>query len=149
VRVVPKRDQILVGLDIGTTKICAIVSEVTDEGMLNIIGVGSSPSRGLRKGVVVDIESTVESIKKAVEEAELMAAVQINSVYTGIAGSHISAENCKGVVALKKAEVTREDIQRAIESARTLAVIPPSEQVGTELPTSRALCRMQPARAAL
>ncbi|HKE61607.1 MAG TPA: cell division FtsA domain-containing protein, partial [Nitrospira sp.] len=82
-----KRDQILVGLDIGTTKICAIVSEVTEEGALSIIGVGSSPSRGLRKGVVVDIESTVESIKKAVEEAELMAAVQINSVYTGIAGS--------------------------------------------------------------
>ena len=83
-----KREQILVGLDIGTTKICAIVSEITEEGALNIIGVGSSPSRGLRKGVVVDIESTVESIKKAVEEAELMAAVQINSVYTGIAGSH-------------------------------------------------------------
>ena len=115
----PKRDQILVGLDIGTTKICAIVAEMTDAGGLSIIGVGSSPSRGLRKGVVVDIESTVESIKKAVEEAELMAAVQINSVYTGIAGSHISAENCKGVVALKRAEVTREDIQRAIESART------------------------------
>ena len=75
---VSKRDQILVGLDIGTTKICAIVAEVTDGGDLNIIGVGSCPSRGLRKGVVVDIESTVESIKKAVEEAELMAAVQIN-----------------------------------------------------------------------
>ena len=130
----PKRDQILVGLDIGTTKICAIVSEVTDEGALNIIGVGSSPSRGLRKGVVVDIESTVESIKKAVEEAELMAAVQINSVYTGIAGSHISAENCKGVVALKKAEVTREDMQRAIESARTLAVIPHERRILHVLP---------------
>ena len=74
-RAVPKRDQILVGLDIGTTKICAIVAEMTDAGGLSIIGVGSSPSRGLRKGVVVDIESTVESIKKAVEEAELMAAV--------------------------------------------------------------------------
>ncbi len=133
-RAVSKRDQILVGLDIGTTKICAIVSEVTDEGTLNIIGVGSSPSRGLRKGVVVDIESTVESIKKAVEEAELMAAVQINSVYTGIAGSHISAENCKGVVALKKAEVTREDIQRAIESARTLAVIPHERRILHVLP---------------
>ena len=82
----PKRDHILVGLDIGTTKICAIVAEVVEEGPLNIIGVGSCPSRGLRKGVVVNIESTVESIKKAVEEAELMAAVQINSVYTGIAG---------------------------------------------------------------
>ncbi|MEK7236916.1 MAG: cell division protein FtsA, partial [Nitrospirota bacterium] len=133
-RSVPKRDQILVGLDIGTTKICAIVSEVTDEGTLNIIGVGTSPSRGLRKGVVVDIESTVESIKKAVEEAELMAAVQINSVYTGIAGSHISAENCKGVVALKKSEVTREDIQRAIESARTLAVIPHERRILHVLP---------------
>ena len=133
-RAVPKRDQILVGLDIGTTKICAIVSEVTDEGALNIIGVGSSPSRGLRKGVVVDIESTVESIKKAVEEAELMAAVQINSVYTGIAGSHVSAENCKGVVALKKAEVTREDIQRVIESARTLAVIPHERRILHVLP---------------
>ena len=76
----PKRDQILVGLDIGTTKICAIVAEIPDTGGLNVIGVGSSPSRGLRKGVVVDIESTVESIKKAVEEAELMAAEQINSV---------------------------------------------------------------------
>ena len=86
----------------GRRRFAPLSSEVTEEGPLNIIGVGSSPSRGLRKGVVVDIESTVESIKKAVEEAELMAAVQINSVYTGIAGSHISAENCKGVVALKK-----------------------------------------------
>jgi len=131
---VPKRDQILVGLDIGTTKIFAIVSEVTEDGALNIIGVGSSPSRGLRKGVVVDIESTVESIKKAVEEAELMAAVQINSVYTGIAGSHISAENCKGVVALKKSEVTRDDIQRAVESARTLAVVPHERRILHVLP---------------
>jgi cell division protein FtsA len=132
--VVPKRDQILVGLDIGTTKICAIVAEITDTGALSVIGVGSSPSRGLRKGVVVDIESTVESIKKAVEEAELMAAVQINSVYTGIAGSHISAENCKGVVALKRAEVTRDDIHRAIESARTVAVIPHERRILHVLP---------------
>ncbi|MCP9453538.1 MAG: cell division protein FtsA [Nitrospira sp.] len=131
---VPKRDQILVGLDIGTTKICAVVAEVTDSGTLNVIGVGSSQSRGLRKGVVVDIESTVESIKKAVEEAELMAAVQINSVYTGIAGTHISAENCKGVVALKRGEVTREDIQRAIESARTLAIVPPDRRILHVLP---------------
>ena len=85
-----RRAHILVGLDIGTTKICAIVAEVSEDGSVNIIGVGASPSRGLRKGVVVDIESTVESIKKAVEEAELMAAVQINSVYTGIAFRVIS-----------------------------------------------------------
>ena len=74
----PKREQILVGLDIGTTKICAIVAEITETGALNIIGVGSSPSRGLRKGVVVNIESTVESIKKAVDDAELMAGVEID-----------------------------------------------------------------------
>ena len=129
-----KRDQIHVGLDIGTTKICAIVAEITDDGEMHVIGVGSAPSRGMKKGVVVDIESTVESIKKAVEEAELMAAVQINSVYTGIAGSHISAENCKGVVALKKAEVTREDIHRAIESARTLAVVPHDRRILHVLP---------------
>ncbi|OYT23488.1 MAG: cell division protein FtsA, partial [Nitrospira sp. UW-LDO-02] len=131
---VSKRDHILVGLDIGTTKICAIVAEVPEEGPLNIIGVGSCPSRGLRKGVVVNIESTVESIKKAVEEAELMAAVQINSVYTGIAGSHISGENLKGVVALKKQEVTRDDISRAVESARTLAVIPHERRILHVLP---------------
>ena len=133
-RAVAKRDQILVGLDIGTTKICAIVSEVTEEGALSIIGVGSSPSRGLRKGVVVDIESTVESIKKAVEEAELMAAVQINSVYTGIAGSHISGANQRGVVALKKHEVTRGDVQRAVESARAVAVLPQDRRVLHVLP---------------
>lgn len=129
-----KRDQILVGLDIGTTKICAIVAEVTEEGAVNIIGVGSSPSRGLRKGVVVNIESTVESIKKAVEEAELMAAVQINSVYTGIAGSHISGGNSRGVVALKKQEVTRSDVQRAVETARAVAVLPQDRRILHVLP---------------
>jgi cell division protein FtsA len=131
---VAKRDHIVVGLDIGTTKICAIVSEVTEDGLVNIIGVGSSPSRGLRKGVVVNIESTVESIKKAVEEAELMAAVQINSVYTGIAGSHISGENSRGVVALKKEEVTRADVQRAIDTARSVAVLPQDRRILHVLP---------------
>jgi cell division protein FtsA len=121
-------------LDIGTTKICAIVAEVTEEGAINIIGVGSSLSRGLRKGVVINIESTVESIKKAVEEAELMAAVQINSVYTGIAGSHISGENSRGVIALKKQEVTRSDVERAIETARTVAVLPHDRRVLHVLP---------------
>lgn len=129
-----KRDHIVVGLDIGTTKICAIVAEVTEDGLVNIIGVGSSPSRGLRKGVVVNIESTVESIKKAVEEAELMAAVQINSVYTGIAGSHISGENSRGVVALKKEEVTRADVQRAVDTARSVAVLPQDRRILHVLP---------------
>jgi cell division protein FtsA len=131
---VAKRDHIVVGLDIGTTKICAIVAEVTEDGLVNIIGVGSSPSRGLRKGVVVNIESTVESIKKAVEEAELMAAVQINSVYTGIAGSHISGENSRGVVALKKDEVTRADVQRAVDTARSVAVLPQDRRILHVLP---------------
>lgn len=129
-----RRDRIVVGLDIGTTKICAIVAEVTEQGAVDIIGVGSSPSRGLRKGVVVNIESTVESIKKAVEEAELMAAVQINSVYTGIAGSHISGENSRGVVALKKHEVTRADVQRAVETARAVAVLPHDRRILHVLP---------------
>ncbi len=130
----PKREQILVGLDIGTTKICAIVAEVAEGGTLNIIGVGSSPSRGLRKGVVVNIESTVESIKKAVDDAELMAGVEIHSVYTGIAGGHIAGENCKGVVVLKKQEVSREDVQRAVDSARTMAVVPHERRVLHVLP---------------
>jgi len=131
---VAKRDHIVVGLDIGTTKICAIVAEVTEEGTVNVVGVGSSPSRGLRKGVVVNIESTVESIKKAVEEAELMAAVQINSVYTGIAGSHISGENSRGVVALKKQEVTRVDVQRAVDTAWSVAVLPSDRRILHVLP---------------
>jgi len=129
-----KKEHIVVGLDIGTTKICAIVAEVTDDQGINIIGVGSSLSRGLRKGVVVNIESTVESIKKAVEEAELMAAVQINSVYIGIAGGHIASETANGVVALKRHEVMRADVQRAIETARAAAVVPPDRRILHVLP---------------
>ncbi len=129
-----KKEHIVVGLDIGTTKICAIVAQVTPDEGVNIIGVGSSPSRGLRKGIVVNIDSTVESIKKAVEEAELMAAVQINSVYIGIAGSHIISETAKGVVALKRNEVFRGDVLRAVETAKTSAVVPPDRQVLHVLP---------------
>jgi len=126
---VAKRDHIVVGLDIGTTKICAIVAEVSGEGVVNIVGVGSSPSRGLRKGVVVDIESTVESIKKAVDDAALMAGAEINSVWTGIAGSHISGVRSRGVVALKKQEVTRADVQRAVEAAHSRAVLEPDRRL--------------------
>ncbi|MCZ6799321.1 MAG: cell division protein FtsA [Nitrospirae bacterium] len=129
-----KKEHIVVGLDIGTTKICAIVAEVTDDDNVNIIGVGSSPSRGLRKGVVVNIESTVESIKKAVEEAELMAAVQINSVYIGIAGSHIASETAHGVVALKRQEVSRADMQRAVDTARSAAVVSSERRILHVLP---------------
>jgi cell division protein FtsA len=99
-----KRDNIIVGLDIGTTKICAIVGEKTRDGV-EIIGIGTHPSKGLRKGVVVNIESTVESIKKAVEEAELMAGCEINKVFCGIAGGHIKAFNSHGVIAIKNREM--------------------------------------------
>lgn len=117
-----KHDNIIVGLDIGTTKICAIVGEIKEEGRIDIIGIGSHPSRGLRKGVVVNIESTVESIKKAVEEAELMAGVEINAVYTGIAGSHIKSFNSRGVIAIKDREISKSDVERVIDAARAVAI---------------------------
>ncbi|MEF3168488.1 MAG: cell division protein FtsA [Deltaproteobacteria bacterium] len=112
---------IVVGLDIGTTKICAIVGEAGEAGM-DIIGVGTHPSNGLRKGVVVNVESTVSSIKKAVEEAELMAGFEIGKVYVGIAGSHIKGFNSHGVIAIKGQEVTQDDVDRVIEAARAVAI---------------------------
>ena len=129
-----KKEHIVVGLDIGTTKICAVVGEILSDHSVNVIGIGSHRSSGLRKGMVVNMDSTVESIKRAVEEAELMAAVQINSVYTGIAGSHIGSESTQGVVALKKREVTKSDIRRAVDTARGCAVPPPDRQILHVLP---------------
>jgi cell division protein FtsA len=114
-------ENIVVGLDIGTTKICAVVGEVS-HGDINIIGTGTSPSIGLRKGVVVNIESTVESIKKAVEEAELMAGCEISSVYAGIAGGHITGFNSRGIVAIKGPEITQNDVDRVIDAARAVAI---------------------------
>jgi len=111
-----KPGDILVGLDIGTTKICAIVGESTDEGM-DIIGIGSHPSKGLRKGVVVNIDATVASIKRAIEEAEHMAGCEITTVYTGIAGGHIKAFPSHGVVAVKDKEVRAQDVDQAIQIA--------------------------------
>ncbi|HEX9756436.1 MAG TPA: cell division protein FtsA [Nitrospiria bacterium] len=128
-----KQENIIVGLDIGTTKICAVVGEVVDETRVDIIGIGTSPSRGLRKGVVVNIESTVESIKRAIEEAELMAGVQINSVYAGIAGSHIKGFNSRGVIAVKDHEVTQADIDRVLDAAKAV-VIPLDREVLHVLP---------------
>lgn len=116
-----KRGSMVVGLDIGTTKTCAIIGEVTDSGV-NIIGIGSHPSRGLRKGVVVNIDSTVDSIKRAIEEAELMSGSEIGSVYAGIAGSHIDGLNSHGIVAVKGREVDGDDVRRAIEAARAIAI---------------------------
>ncbi len=114
--------EVLVGLDVGTTKICVIVGEVSDDHRIDIIGVGTHPSHGLKKGMVVNIESTVESIRKAVEEAELMAGVQIDAVCTGIAGGHIKGFNSRGVIAVKTHEVTRADIARAIDTAKAVAI---------------------------
>jgi cell division protein FtsA len=118
----PKKDQLVVGLDIGTTKVCAIIGEKSAEGKIDIIGLGTSPSKGLRKGVVVNIDSTVETIKKAVEEAELMAGTEINAVYAGIAGGHIKSLNSRGVVAVKEREVGRGDVSRVIDAARAISI---------------------------
>ncbi len=115
------RGNIVVGLDIGTTKICCVVGEV-GVGDINIIGIGTHPSIGLRKGVVVNIESTVDSIKKAVEEAELMAGCEISSVYAGIAGGHITGFNSRGIVAIKGSEITDNDVVRVIDAARAVAI---------------------------
>jgi len=116
-----KKGNIIVGLDIGTTKTCAIVGEVASTG-IDIIGIGTHPSQGLRKGVVVNIDSTVESIKYAVEEAELMSGCEIRSVYGGIAGSHIQGMNSHGIVAVKGGEVDDNDVKRALEAAQAIAI---------------------------
>ncbi len=117
---------LIVGLDIGTSKVVAIVGEVTVEGDIDIIGIGTQPSRGLKKGVVVNIESTVQSIQRAVEEAELMAGCQIRSVFAGIAGSHIRSINSHGIVAIKEKEVTPADVARVIDAAKAVAI--PADQ---------------------
>jgi cell division protein FtsA len=116
----------IVGLDIGTSKVVAIVGEISPDGGIDIIGIGSHPSKGLKKGVVVNIESTVHSIQRAVEEAELMAGCQIHSVYAGIAGSHIRSLNSHGIVAIRDREVTPSDVERVIDAARAVAI--PADQ---------------------
>ena len=117
---------LIVGLDIGTSKVVAIVGEANDDGDVEIIGIGTHPSRGLKKGVVVNIESTVQSIQRAVEEAELMAGCQIHSVYAGIAGSHVRSLNSHGIVAIKDREVLPSDVDRVIDAARAVAI--PADQ---------------------
>ena len=119
-------NNLIVGLDIGTSKVVAIVGEITAEGGVDIIGIGTQPSRGLKKGVVVNIESTVQSIQRAVEEAELMAGCQIRSVYAGIAGSHVRSINSHGIVAIKDKEVTAADVARVIDAAKAVAI--PADQ---------------------
>ncbi|MDD2941547.1 MAG: cell division protein FtsA [bacterium] len=119
---VASKPDIIVGLDIGTTKVAVIVAQRTPGGKVDIIGIGTQPSRGLRKGVVINIEATVESIQRAVEEAELMAGCEITEVYAGIAGSHIKGFNSHGIVAVKNNEVTTKDVERVIDAARAVAI---------------------------
>lgn len=115
------KEELIIGLDIGTTKICAVVGEVVQDGV-DIVGVGTYPSIGLRKGVVVDIESTVNSIRKAIEEAELMSGCEISVVYVGIAGGHIQSFNSQGVIAIKNREVTQQEVDRVIDAAQAFAI---------------------------
>ena len=119
---------LIVGLDIGTSKIAAIVAEMRPEGGFEVIGMGSSPSRGLKKGVVVNIESTVNAIQRALEEAELMADCKIRDVWTGIAGSHIRSFNSHGMVAIKDREVAQSDVDRVVETAKAIP-IPTDQQI--------------------
>ncbi len=121
----PERN-LIVGLDIGTSKVVAIVGELGADGTIEVVGVGSHPSRGLKKGVVVNIDSTVQSIQRAVEEAELMAGCEIHSVFAGIAGSHVRSLNSHGIVAIRDKEVTPGDVERVIDAARAVAI--PADQ---------------------
>ncbi len=117
---------LIVGLDIGTSKIVAIVGEVSPEGEVEVVGLGSHASRGIKRGVVVNIESTVQSIQRAIEEAELMAGCEIQSVFAGISGSHIKSLNSDGIVAIKDQEVTPNDVERVLDAARAVAI--PADQ---------------------
>ena len=117
---------LLVALDIGTSKVVVLVGEITSDKEIQVIGIGSHPSKGLKKGVVVNIEATVQSIQRAVEEAELMAGCEIHSAYTGIAGSHIRSLNSHGIVAIQNNEVDHDDVERVIDAAKAVAI--PADQ---------------------
>ena len=122
----PANKDLLVGIDIGTSKVVTLVGEMSADGKLHVIGYGSHPSQGLKRGVVVNIESTVQSIQKSVEDAELMAGCEIYSAYTGIAGSHIRSVNSHGIVAIRDREVSQNDVDRVIEAAKAIAI--PADQ---------------------
>lgn len=117
---------LIVGLDIGTSKVAALVAEINAQGQIEVVGFGSHPSRGLKRGVVVNIDSTVQSIQRAIEEAELMAGCKIHSAYTGIAGSHVRSMNSHGIVAIRDKEVSQADIERVIDAAKAVAI--PADQ---------------------
>lgn len=117
-----KRPTIVMGLDIGTTKICALIGEVQGDGLVEVVSVGTHPSRGLKKGVVVNIDSTVESIRRAVDEAQIMAGVEVGAAYVGIAGGHITGINSTGIIAVKNHEITMREINQVIDAARVVAL---------------------------
>ncbi len=119
-----RNERYLVGLDVGTTKVAAIVGEVTDDGGVEIIGIGTADAKGIRRGSVVNLEEAVESIKKAIEEAELTAGIEIDSVYLTLSGAHIKGFNSRGVVAVsgKTREITRDDVKRALDAAKAFAL---------------------------
>ena len=117
---------LVVGLDIGTAKVMAVVAEVMPDGELRIAGLGSAPAHGLKRGVVVNIDATVQSIQRAIEEAELMAGCEIRSVFAGITGSHVRSLNSQGVVAIRDKEVTDGDVERVLDAARAVAI--PADQ---------------------
>ena len=123
---VQSENRIVVGLDIGTSKIVAIIAKIIDDSRVEIIGLGHKPSQGLKKGVVINIESTVSAIQAAIDEAELMAGTKVNAVYAGIAGSHIKSLNSHGIVAIKDKEVTAGDVERVIDAAKAVAI--PADQ---------------------
>jgi cell division protein FtsA len=130
-----REQNVIVGLDVGTTKVCAIIGELSSTSALDVVGVGASPSRGLRKGVVVNIDATVDSIRKAVAEAEQMAGVEVSTVYAGVAGAHIRGLNSRGVVAVsgKSREVGMSDVERALDAAKAIN-LPPDREVLHVLP---------------
>ena len=130
-----RKEHYLVGLDVGTSKIVAIVGEAIDEGGLDVVGIGRAESNGIRRGLVVNLEDAVESIKKAIEEAELTAGVEIDSVHLGLSGAHVKAFNSRGVVAVagKNREVSHDDVRRAIDAAKAVA-LPSGREIVHVLP---------------
>ena len=130
---IKSEERILVALDIGTSKVAAIVGKVTEDNKIEVLGIGTCPSSGLKRGVVVNIEETVESIHSAVEEAELMAEIRIGEVYVGISGKHIKSFNCEGMAPIKDNEVGQLDIDRAIETAQAMQ-LPADQRVLHVLP---------------
>jgi cell division protein FtsA len=136
---------LVVALDIGTSKIAVLVGQLDFDNEIEIIGFGTAPSRGLKRGVVVNIESTVDSIQLALEEAELMADCSIQSVFTGIAGSHISSMNSHGIVAIRDREVNRSDVDRVIDAAKAVA-IPADQQIIHILPQEFIIDRQEGVR---